>query len=265
MKPTGAQNGLSGGSFSAAEIVDLYVNRPPYAPEALNYIIENAPAKTRLLDLGCGEGKIARPLTRYFQDVVAVDPSAKMIALGKTLDQGSAENLSWITATAEDATLEGLFDLVSFASSIHWIEPNRLFSKLAPHLKRDHRLAIVSGDEAFAPPWDRDWQDFLTKWVPITTGLPMGSQEWHTKRDAYLHHVNLVETQSFVSEPFDQSIDDFIRCQHSRNSFALSKLGDKTEAFRAEIREILAPHADGNGRLSYRVQTKVNLARAKEI
>ncbi|KAJ56157.1 hypothetical protein ACMU_10420 [Actibacterium mucosum KCTC 23349] len=250
----------AGASFQDADVVDLYPHRPPYATQALDHIHNMAPDSGRLLDLGCGEGKIARPMTPRFDQVVAVDPSANMIALGRTLPRGDAANLTWLQAYAEDAPLAGAFDVVTFASSIHWMNPEQLFDRLAPHLHPRHLLAVVSGDTPHDPPWQDAWQGFLDKWVPALTGQPVNSAQWCGSRRAYLDHVEVVDTQSFLSEPVQQSVDSFIKCQHSRDTFALSKLGSRRAAFHRELAALLHPHADDAGQLTYRVKTDVTLA-----
>lgn len=256
---------LSGTSFKSADVAELYIHRPPYAAQIYDHLAHRAPSVQRLLDLGSGEGKIARPMARVFEQVVAVDPSAKMIDLGKSLENGQAPNLTWVEATAEDAPLSGLFDVVSFASSIHWMAPEPLFAKLSQHLKPDALVAIVSGDEAFDPPWQADWLEFLKKWVPIASGRPFGSDEWTNQRDRHLAHLEVAETVDFVSEPFQQTVEGYRLCQHSRNTFTYANLGDRLPDFQRDITEVLKPHTDENGLLSYRVQTRLTLARPKPI
>lgn len=253
---------LSGDAFQATEVADHYVHRPPYPSQLYDCLIERALGTEGLLDLGCGEGKIARPLAKIFDRVVAVDPSASMIALGRSLEGGEAGNITWVEAKAEDAPLTGHFDLVTFASSIHWMAPEPLFAKLRPHLKPDHLLAFATGDLAHDPPWEAEWQTFLAKWVPIVTGQPLGSKAWRNSRDQHLAHVDVVENLEFISAPFCQTVDDYILCQHSRNTFALANLKGRVETFRRELREILAPHADDSGQLTFRVKTQLTLAKA---
>ena len=261
--PTGTPDDLTGTSFMAAEVADLYIHRPPYADGAYTFVLDHTPARGHLLDLGCGEGKIARPMAKYFDQVTAVDPSANMIDLGKSLDNGDADNIHWLYAKAEDATLDGQFDVVTFASSIHWMDPVVLFNKLQHYLVADHLIAIVAGDEPFEPPWAPEFQAFLEKWVPKVTGRPLGSQEWQSSRTRHLDFVDVVEARDFLSDPFEQTIDSFVLCQQSRNTFARSKLGAQASDFETELGRLLEGHTNDSGMLSYRVKTKVTLAKLR--
>lgn len=253
----------AGSSFQAAEVVDLYLHRPPYAQEIYERIQNFAPSRDALLDLGCGEGKVARQMTKVFDRVFAVDPSANMITLGKSLENGDAENIEWLEATAENAALQGLFDVVTFASSIHWMEPVPLFTKLKKHLKERHLLAIIRGDDPFEPAWQEEWLAFLTRWVPKVTGRALGSLQWEGARTQYLHHVDRIQEDEFISEPFRQPVEDFIQCQHSRDTFSLSKLGSQKQDFQRELEVILRPHADIQGKLTFQVKTQLTLATLK--
>ncbi len=250
----------TGAAFAAKDLVDHYRHRPPYAAAALDYITDRTPATDRLLDLGCGEGKVARAMTGVFGHVTAVDPSDNMIGLGRTLDHGQAANLHWITATAETAPLDGTYDAVTFASSIHWMAPETLFPKLAQHLKPAHILAVISGDTPHAPPWEEDWQRFLKVWVPKLTGQRLNSDAWVGSRTKHLPFVTVQDAQSFVSEPFQQTVAQFILCQHSRATFAFDRLGPHRDAFQDALTALLSPYANADGMLTYRVKTDVTLA-----
>ena len=56
--------------------------RPGYPPELLDQLAVAAglDGTGRLLDLGCGPGPLAVPLARHFDEVVAVDVEAEMLA-----------------------------------------------------------------------------------------------------------------------------------------------------------------------------------------
>ncbi|WP_109315250.1 class I SAM-dependent methyltransferase [Pseudovibrio ascidiaceicola] len=254
---------IAGATFKASEVVDFYPHRPPYAHQIYECIIDRSSATHRLLDLGCGEGKIARPMTKVFDHVCAVDPSANMIKLGRSLENGSADNLEWMEAIAEEAPLTGKFDTVTFASSIHWMEPSRLFPKLAKHLSENHLLAIIKGDAAFQPPWQDEWQQFLKKWVPQISGEKLNSNKWRATQTKHLDYINICETNEYVSQPFRQTVEDFIWSQHSRDTFALVKLGSRRHEFYNELKALLQPHANQEGQLTFQVKTHLTIARMK--
>ncbi len=121
-------NDRPGASFENREVVDLYPFRPPYPEAVFDKLREVAPRHDAVLDIGCGPGKVSRPLAQSFAQVVAVDPSQHMIALGQNLPNGRAPNLLWVQGFAEDAPLDGWrFDLTVAAASIHWMDHDRLF------------------------------------------------------------------------------------------------------------------------------------------
>jgi len=249
-------NDHPGASFEHREVVDLYPYRPPYPAAVFDKLVELAPRLQAMLDIGCGPGKVSRPLTRAFTEVVAVDPSLHMIELGQSFPDGRAPNLHWLQGRAEDERLDGWrFDLTVAAASIHWMDHARLFPRLQAHAAPGHVFAAISGDDAFEPPWEDDWRRFLGKWVPEVTGRPYEPRRPDAIAGDFHGHVE-VAGREFFAAPFSQSVEDFIRCQHSRDTWAYSKLGNRTAAFDAELGQLLAPHAVA-GQLSYTVRTLV--------
>lgn len=77
-----------------------------------------------------------------FEQVVAVDPSGNMLDLGRSLPNRGAGNISWVKADAEDAPLPEAVDVVTFASSIHWMDPGILLPRLARHLNDQNILGF---------------------------------------------------------------------------------------------------------------------------
>ena len=246
----------AGASFEDADVVSNYPYRPPYPEAIYETLLAIAPKRNCLLDIGCGPGKISRPLSRHFEKVIAVDPSRHMIELGRRMEEGCAKNIQWIEGFAEDLEISDHPDLTVAAASIHWMDHSRLFPRLKAYAAPDHKVAVISGDAPFQPAWEADWQSFLGKWVPTITGEafdPIGKQEsW----SAYKAFLDIEGSESFLSAPSEQSIEDFIRCQHSRDTFASSRLAGRMNAFDGELRDMLAPYTS-SGRLSFIVKTKL--------
>ncbi len=248
-----------GATFQEADVVGLYKYRPPYPQRLFDVIAERAPAHDAVLDVGCGPGKIARELTARFSQVTAVDPSAKMIELGRSLPSGQAENLHWVNAPVEGIAFPMSYDVVVAANSIHWIDCGVFFPKLYRYLRPKHLFAVVSGDAPYDPPWEDDWRAFLRKWVTELTGDSLDSPGWTRKMNKHRPYLDIDAEMEFDGLPFCQSVEDFILCQHSRETFACSRLADSREAFDQELRELLSPYADENGQITFQTKTFLTL------
>jgi len=107
----------------------------------------------RALDLGCGEGWLARTLTAQGIDVVGIDASAPLIESAKELGGGSFRALSYDEASNLD---EQPFDVavVNFAILDDDMQP--LLAAAAKLLKDDGTLIIQTTHPAFL---DGDYAD----------------------------------------------------------------------------------------------------------
>ena len=123
-----------GQAFDNLDVARAYANRAPYPPDLLRRLGELALNRNRALDLGCGPGKLARPLADIFARVEAVDPAAPMIAVGRELDAGDHTNIAWMVSTAESAPLYGPYELVVAGVSIHWMDHEVLFTRLCTQM-----------------------------------------------------------------------------------------------------------------------------------
>jgi ubiquinone/menaquinone biosynthesis C-methylase UbiE len=109
--------------------------RAPYAPAAIDFIVESfglGPG-ARALDLGCGPGRLAIPLSRSVAEVVAVDPDADMIAEARRLAASrGAGNIRWLTSRAEDVPAEaGPFRVATIGQAFHWMARDAVLARLA--------------------------------------------------------------------------------------------------------------------------------------
>ncbi|NQE35095.1 class I SAM-dependent methyltransferase [Microcoleus asticus] len=78
-------------------------------------------SKGAALDIGCGSGILAFELAQYYDRVVAVDFSEKMLAIAR--QKRSAPNIEYIQMDASQLTLERKFDLIVSATTFHHL-PN---------------------------------------------------------------------------------------------------------------------------------------------
>jgi 2-polyprenyl-3-methyl-5-hydroxy-6-metoxy-1,4-benzoquinol methylase len=110
-------------AFQDRSVAAAYRLRPPYPPETFEVLAGLLADGPRVaLDVGCGDGAIARPLAPLVDRVDAVDASAAMIEAGKGLPGGGHPRLRWIIGRAEDAPLRPPYALVTAGSSLHWMD-----------------------------------------------------------------------------------------------------------------------------------------------
>ena len=128
---------LQARSFGA--VAGLYERgRPPYPPEALDWLLP--PGARRVLDLGAGTGKLTRQLAGRGLDVVAVEPSDGMRAeLARVLPGARA-----LAGTAEEIPMEdGAVDAVLVAQAWHWVDPERGVPEVARVLAPGGTLGLL--------------------------------------------------------------------------------------------------------------------------
>src|SRR6201999_3125767 len=122
--------------------------RPPYPPEALDWLLPGGAG--RVLDLGAGTGKLTRQLAGRGLDVVAVEPL-----------EGMREQLSQVLpgtpvvdASAEHIPLpDRSVDAVLAAQAWHWVTPERAAPEVARVLVPGGTLGLVWNERDGREPW----------------------------------------------------------------------------------------------------------------
>ncbi|NUR97352.1 MAG: class I SAM-dependent methyltransferase, partial [Kribbellaceae bacterium] len=82
-------------TFKQQAVAEAYQHRPPYPDEVFDRLLELiTDTPRRVLDIGAGEGAIARPLAPRVEHVDAIDFSRPMVDAGKQRPGGDHPNLS---------------------------------------------------------------------------------------------------------------------------------------------------------------------------
>jgi SAM-dependent methyltransferase len=111
---------------------DAYARYRPQYPAALyEWIASIAPGHDRVWDCGTGNGQAAIGLTRYFDRVIATDPSANQIANAAPHPQ-----IEYRVAPAEESGLgDQSVDVVTVALALHWFDLDRFYPEVKRVLK----------------------------------------------------------------------------------------------------------------------------------
>lgn len=140
-------------TFTHRGVADAYQHRPPYPAEVftiLESLITDEPR--RVLDLGAGEGALARPLAARVDQVDAVDVSAAMVAAGHRRPGGQSDNLRWIVGAAETCQLAGPYALVTAGVSLHWMSWLPVMARLVSAMS-DHAMLVIVEHGPRDVPW----------------------------------------------------------------------------------------------------------------
>jgi len=122
----------------AAEHYQRY--RVPYPREVFDWIVDEyrLDGCGRLLDGGCGTGQVALPLSRWFDQVIAIDPDREMLQMAERAarDKGIS-NVSFLNLKTEDLPdAVAPLRLATFGASFHWMDrvlvANRLHKLMEP-------------------------------------------------------------------------------------------------------------------------------------
>ena len=148
--------------------------RPGIGTEVAAILDQAAPKvrPRRLLDVGTGTGLVAEALLDRFDDIIATDNDAEMLAAAESvlrpaLPEGTV--LALVESTAEAFTPPDGWraDLVTICRAFHWLDQPTVLQLLDDQVSPDGAVAIF-GDSSFwaaDSPWKRDVravvQDFL--------------------------------------------------------------------------------------------------------
>lgn len=116
---------------------DYHRYRPRYPRSLIDGLVESRHLRT--LDVGAGTGIASLQLIEAGAEVLAVEPDSRMARVatenGIRVEQATFED--WLPAGRS-------FDLVVFAQSFHWVQPQHGLEKVASILRPGGRLALLS-------------------------------------------------------------------------------------------------------------------------
>ncbi|HEX5479155.1 MAG TPA: class I SAM-dependent methyltransferase [Dehalococcoidia bacterium] len=235
--PTREENAAA---FSDEDVVAAYRFRPPYPDTLIDRLLALPPGGARnVLELGCGTGDLCRTLAPRVEHVDAVDPAAAMLRAAKASSGGDAANITWTQALAEDFDYPRPYDLVLTAESIHWMDWDAVFPRLAGAMSSGGRLVWLTREED--APWADDYRALIPAFSVVSDYRPLDFPT-ELERGGYWRIEGRDATPPV---PFRQSVEHYIELQHSRSSFARYRIGEKKAAeFDAALRRMLEPYAD---------------------
>jgi ubiquinone/menaquinone biosynthesis C-methylase UbiE len=230
-----------GRTFEHAGVATAYEHRPPYPVEVFDVLVRLiADQPATVLDLGAGEGAIARPLAPRVDRVDALDISAAMVEAGRQRPGGDHPHLRWVVGAAETAPLGGPYALVTAGASLHWMEWPTTMRRLAEVMTPQAQLAIVEHGPRGLPWWDE--LVAIIRRHSRSSGYDTGFDIVGALRDrGVFEPAGAVDTEPVT---FRQSVGDYIEQFHSTASLAREHMSAaEAEAFDRAVERTVAPYA----------------------
>jgi len=248
--------------FGSQRMAENYLFRPAYSNEVYDTLLGLMRDQPRtLLDVGCGPGKLTLGLVDHVDRIDAIDPADEMLRVARSLPKSNDPKIRWTCARAEDAEFSGPYGLIVAGASIHWMDRDRVLPKFRGALSPGAFLAVLAGDAPIDPPWESEATNFMLDFLERREGK---RPAWWANATSLisspiLTHPAFEPVDARVTQPVEisQTIDDFLRCEHSRATWSEEILGESdVREFDARMTRILTPHAN-NGVLTYSMQTRI--------
>ena len=230
--------------------------RLPY-PEALNKdLLERAgvSGRGRLLDLACGPGRVALPLSSSFGEVWAIDLEPEMVEVGRSeAEKQGIDNVTWFAGRAEELEAEPeSFELVTISEAFHRLDQQVVARQVLRWLQPGGCLAILGWNSLVGgdAPWQRIVADIARRWkrriTATRTDAPSerpGSGSEHSR--LVLEDIGFVDVASFeFPHSRERTVESIIGWLFSTSQYSRRVLGDKAKDFEAEISDALLANDD---------------------
>jgi SAM-dependent methyltransferase len=218
-----------------AEVYDR--TRPDYPAAALDWLLGAAPR--RVLDLAAGTGKLTRMLVGAGHEVVAVDPSAEMLAPLRSALPGTDVR----PGTAEDIPLPGAkVDAIVVGQAYHWFDTERAHREMARVLRPGGVVGLLWNLRDETEPWVAALSEVLGS--ADTTGVLHGGElpelgpPFHRATRATFPHTQRLDAEGLLG------------LMRSRSHVATLP-GAERDAVLARVARLARTHPDLAGRAEF--------------
>jgi SAM-dependent methyltransferase len=227
------------GSFGAVA-AQYALLRPSYPSDAVAFLVggpQGDARARRVLDLGAGTGLLAEVLVAGGHEVVAVDPSAGMLAqLTHRLPAVTA-----VVGTAEELPLpDSDVDVLVAGQAAHWFDA-------VPAAREMRRVLRHGGSVGFV--WNL--RDDRVPWVAaLTAALAPEAQDHQEDRavvERFASELNAAVT-TLVSGTLQRLTPEQVVGRVATSSYATLLDPTARQAYLDRVRDLLATHPDTRGR-----------------
>jgi 2-polyprenyl-3-methyl-5-hydroxy-6-metoxy-1,4-benzoquinol methylase len=223
--------------------------RPDIPKEVINLIINhfNLELNDRILDIGCGTGKVSLAIDGKCAEMICIDPDLEMLEWAKKVTKDSKAKLTWLNYSDKDlGKLKkelGIFKIATICRAFHWMNQDQTLKDLDDLINEDGGIAILS-DKGFWSGED-EWQKTIKRITQKYVGEKKNNGEDKFKsperpwNDILAHSTfKFIKTYE-VPTIRDWDIESIIGCVFSYSSATPYLFGNQIDKFKEEIKNAL--------------------------
>lgn len=200
----------------------------------------------RILDLGCGTGQIAIPISDCVREVTAMDPEPEMIAEGKEqAKKNNCSNIKWVEGGSEDLPAMknnlGRFKLVTIGTAFHWMDREKTLEDLYEIINGNGGIVIAGNTSIWNNPanaWQAAVRQVIKKYLGEERRAGSG-----TFNVAPIKHEVFIKNSSFKNmETYKlhwerkSTLDEVTGNLYSTSMANTSVLGSLKETFERDLK-----------------------------
>ncbi len=212
-----------------------------------------------LLDVGCGTGQVALPLSKWFRRVVGVDLSEEMVSFARQAARDQQiDNAEFHVMSGEDISqLPGEFNLVTYGSALHWMDIPKTLAASHSKLVMGGGVAVLGMRSIWGG--ESDWEQTVVSVVQHWMGQDRraGSGTFETSVQLDLSFERALDDAGFVifesnNVEANYTVDVPFILGHLYTTSYCNRdlLGDDADGFEKELSEALLK-LDANGTFSW--------------
>ena len=222
--------------------------RPGYGDGAIQHLRQRflLDDSATVLDLGCGTGQIAIPLSEHVGDVVAMDPNDAMLREGRRIAGAAGRtNIEWRVGSDADLSEElGTFRLITIGRAFHWMDQERTLKRLYRMAEPGGGIAILDDDEWFTQ-GVHTWQDgvygIVAEYIDDLPDRTGPIDEYPNPWDELVAKFEFDDVEKHTAE-FERewTIDDVVGYLFTLSYSTPETIGDEKDALESDVRSLLA-------------------------
>ena len=232
-----------------ASTIECYVRYRPRYPRCLLHGLARRLAlddDARIIDLGCGPGFIAIGMAEWAGEVIGVDPEPLMLVAAREEAKTIGAVVRWIEGTVADLPADlGPCRAVLMGRSFPWMDREAVLETLDGLIDAEGAVVLLGERSADLPEnaWRVAERRATRRWVKPENRRFGGGYSVSRERDVLLASAFTRIEHLRVRHSTWTSLDDLVGRALSRSTTSPARLGERIEAFKADLRATLAPFA----------------------